>query len=102
MLFTQELCYGNMSPPHRICPLEFQNTKTQKPFLDLKNFHEGDLDTSPKITWRNEQKFWISNYQYHRLRSAFRGVLYIDKYCYEEGDYNIRLSILIPIKESCI
>ena len=42
------------------------------------------------LVWRHEQKFWISLYQYHRLRSAFRSVLYIDKYCYEQGDYNIR------------
>ena len=72
--------------------MESQNTKItkQKPVLDLNNLHEGEVSTSSKVTWRHEQKFWISNYQYHRLRSAFRGILYIDKHCYEEGDYNIR------------
>ena len=46
--------------------------------------------STTNLVWRHEQKFWISLYQYHRLRSAFRSVLYIDKYCYEQGDYNIR------------
>ena len=48
------------------------------------------IATKKNIIWRHEQKFWISKYQYHRLRSAFRAVLYIDKHCYEHGDYNIR------------
>ena len=50
--------------------------------------------------WRHEQKFWISLYQYHRLRSAFREVFCILTNTVMSRGLQHSLYLWTPTKES--